>query len=111
MKEDTGIVPLRQPNSVEDPLTEIAREGARRMLYDLARGKDVGAMEDYGVGDTFSATEPVEFGLFYRDHPNYPLDEDWLMLQELEANQKVTFDFVTGLNSRYRRSPRLALRK
>ncbi|MGK3953833.1 extracellular solute-binding protein [Microbacterium sp. I2] len=59
-------------------------------------GKDVGAMEDYGVGDTFTATEPVEFGLFYRDHPNYPLDEDWLMLQELEANQKVTFDFVSA---------------
>lgn len=59
-------------------------------------GKDVGAMAEYGVGDTFEATEPVEFGLFYRDHPNYPLDEDWLMLQELEANQKVTFDFVSA---------------
>ena len=32
MKEDTSIVRLRQPGSVEDPLTEIAREGARRML-------------------------------------------------------------------------------
>jgi putative transposase len=32
MKDDTSIIPLRQPASVEDPLTEIAREGARRML-------------------------------------------------------------------------------
>ncbi|HKP77859.1 MAG TPA: IS256 family transposase [Phenylobacterium sp.] len=32
MKEDTSIVQFRQPGSVEDPLTEIAREGARRML-------------------------------------------------------------------------------
>jgi transposase-like protein len=32
MKEDTSIVRFRQPGSVEDPLTEIAREGARRML-------------------------------------------------------------------------------
>jgi len=32
MKDDTSIIPLRQPGSVEDPLTEIAREGARRML-------------------------------------------------------------------------------
>ena len=32
MKDDTSILPLRQPGSVEDPLTEIAREGARRML-------------------------------------------------------------------------------
>jgi putative transposase len=32
MKDDTSIISLRQPGSVEDPLTEIAREGARRML-------------------------------------------------------------------------------
>ena len=32
MKEAISIVPFRQPGSVEDPLTEIAREGARRML-------------------------------------------------------------------------------
>ena len=32
MKDDTSIIPFRQPGSVEDPLTEIAREGARRML-------------------------------------------------------------------------------
>lgn len=59
-------------------------------------GKDVGAMEDYGVGDTFTATEPVEFGLFYRDHPNYPIDDNWLLFEELEANQNVTFDIVSA---------------
>ncbi len=32
MNEDTSIVELRQPGAVDDPLTEIAREGARRML-------------------------------------------------------------------------------
>src|SRR4051794_27097962 len=32
MKDDTRIILLRQPGSVEDPLTEIARKGARRML-------------------------------------------------------------------------------
>jgi transposase-like protein len=32
MNEDTSIVALRQPGAVDDPLTEIAREGARRML-------------------------------------------------------------------------------
>jgi len=59
-------------------------------------GKDVAAMEDYGVGDTFQATEPVEFGLFYRDHPNYPLKDDWLILEALEENQNVTFDIVSA---------------
>jgi putative transposase len=32
VNEDTSIVQFRQPGSAEDPLTEIAREGARRML-------------------------------------------------------------------------------
>ena len=32
MPEDAGIVALRQPGAVDDPLPEIAREGARRML-------------------------------------------------------------------------------
>lgn len=32
MEENTSIVVLRQPGAVDDPLTEIAREGARRML-------------------------------------------------------------------------------
>lgn len=32
MKETTTILPFRQSEKIEDPLTEIAREGARRML-------------------------------------------------------------------------------
>ena len=32
MKKDTSIVALRQPGAVDDPLTEIARESAHRML-------------------------------------------------------------------------------
>ncbi|MEN5072736.1 extracellular solute-binding protein [Isoptericola cucumis] len=55
-------------------------------------GQMVGAMEDYDVGTTFKATEPLELGLMYRDHPNYPLKDDWSIFQELEKNQNVTFD-------------------
>jgi putative aldouronate transport system substrate-binding protein len=51
-----------------------------------------GAMEDYGVGTTFKATEPLEFGLLYRDHPNYPLKKDWSILKHLEEDHNVTFD-------------------
>ena len=32
MSRDTTVVALRQPDAVDDPLTELAREGARRML-------------------------------------------------------------------------------
>ncbi|NCT91260.1 extracellular solute-binding protein [Cellulomonas sp. APG4] len=59
-------------------------------------GKDVGAMDDFGVGDTFVATEPVSIELLYRDHPNYPLDEDWLFFQEVEERNNVTFDITTA---------------
>jgi len=37
--EDTDIIPLRQPHSMDDPLTEIARDGARRMLAAALRAE------------------------------------------------------------------------
>lgn len=39
MKDDTTITPLHQPGSILDPLTEIAREGARRMLMAALRAE------------------------------------------------------------------------
>jgi len=39
MKNATDIIALRQPESVDDPLTEIARDGARRMLAAALRAK------------------------------------------------------------------------
>src|SRR5207237_4622272 len=32
MLKDTTVIRLRQPDAIDDPLTELAREGARRML-------------------------------------------------------------------------------
>jgi hypothetical protein len=32
MTSDSTVVPLRQPDAVEDPLTTVLREGARRLL-------------------------------------------------------------------------------
>ncbi|MEC5383807.1 IS256 family transposase, partial [Aurantimonas sp. C2-6-R+9] len=39
MKDDTTITPLHQPGSILDPLTEIAREGARQMLAAALRAE------------------------------------------------------------------------
>lgn len=39
MKKTTDIIPLRQPESLDDPLTEIARDGARRMLAAALRAE------------------------------------------------------------------------
>src|SRR6266536_3504891 len=32
MSRDTTVIPFRQPDAIDDPLSELAREGARRML-------------------------------------------------------------------------------
>jgi putative transposase len=32
MPRDTTVIAFRQPEAIDDPLTEVAREGARRML-------------------------------------------------------------------------------
>jgi len=39
MDDDTTITPLHQPGSVDDPLTQIARDGARRMLAAALRAE------------------------------------------------------------------------
>ncbi|WP_121068538.1 IS256 family transposase [Chachezhania antarctica] len=39
MPNDSDIIALRQPDSVDDPLTEIARDGARRMLAAALRAE------------------------------------------------------------------------
>ena len=61
MKDDTSIIPLRQPGSVEDPLTEIAREGARRMLATALEAEIeafVGQFADERLRARRSAAEP-----------------------------------------------------
>ncbi|MGR6741591.1 ABC transporter substrate-binding protein [Microbacterium arborescens] len=57
----------------------------------IADAQSVGAMEDFEAGVTFAATEPVEFSLMYRDHPNYPVKDDWSIFRHLEDDQNVTF--------------------
>ena len=59
---------------------------------EIDEAHSVGAMADFGVDTTFVATEPVEFGLMYRDHPNYPLKNDWSILQHLSDDHNVSFD-------------------
>ena len=50
-----------------------------------------GAMTNYAVGTTFKATEPIDISLLYRNHSNYPVQDGWMIFQQLQANQNVTF--------------------
>ncbi len=61
---------------------------------DIDTEGQVGAMDDFEAGTTFVATEPLEISMLYRDHPNYPVQSDWLFNETLEANNNVTFDMV-----------------
>lgn len=54
----------------------------------------VGAMENFDVGDTFVATEPLDISLFYRDLSAYPFDPDWRFFEVLEEEHNVTYDAI-----------------
>jgi putative aldouronate transport system substrate-binding protein len=51
-----------------------------------------GAMEEYGVGDQFKATEPLSFPVLYNNHPNYQLNKDWLFWSELKKRTNITLE-------------------
>lgn len=62
----------------------------------IPEAQSVGAMEDFAVGTEFVATEPVTFSVLYRDHPNYPLNKDWLFFSHLKDTNKVSFDLTSA---------------
>ncbi|MDZ5077025.1 extracellular solute-binding protein [Nesterenkonia sp. HG001] len=71
--------------------------GAASELAEIdEEAQGVGAMGDYSVGETFVAEEPITVSLLYRDHPNYPLQDDWLILEHLEEEHGVTLDPVVA---------------
>jgi putative aldouronate transport system substrate-binding protein len=64
-------------------------KGAAGATIDDAHSK--GAMADFKLGTEFKATEPVEFSLMYRDHPNYPVKDDWSVFKHLKDDHNVSF--------------------
>ena len=48
MNDDTTIIPFHQPGSIIDPLTEIAREGARRMLMAALKAEAASFVARFG---------------------------------------------------------------
>ena len=60
MKNDTSILPFRQSETIADPLTELAREGARRMLAEALK-----AEADAFVASNYTSIDPA-FGAHNR---------------------------------------------
>ena len=50
MKADTTIIPFRQSDSIDDPLTELAREGARRMLAEALKAEADAFVASFAAG-------------------------------------------------------------
>ncbi len=48
VNDDTTIIPFHQPGSILDPLTEIAREGARRMLMAALKAEAANFVAQFG---------------------------------------------------------------
>src|SRR5687767_14146998 len=51
----------------------------------------VGAMENFGVGQQFKATEPLNFSIMILSNQAYPFNKDWPMLTELTKRTNVSF--------------------
>ena len=64
-------------------------------------GKMVGAMEDFGVGDTFTATEALEFTTTFSDQPAYPYDKEWALFQKMTDTTNVSLDATVIPSSDY----------
>jgi putative aldouronate transport system substrate-binding protein len=54
-------------------------------------GNRVGAMENFGVGTQFKATEALNFSIMILSNQAYPYKSDWPMLTELTKRTNVSF--------------------
>ncbi|GAB2553306.1 ABC transporter substrate-binding protein [Gracilibacillus alcaliphilus] len=59
------------------------------------------AMEDFKAGDSFKATEPITVSTLFSDHPNYPLNTDWLFLEALADKTNITLEHTSVPMSDY----------
>lgn len=50
-----------------------------------------GYMKNFKADETFKAASALNLSMMYRDSPNYPVKNSWMLWSELEKNQNVTF--------------------
>jgi putative aldouronate transport system substrate-binding protein len=78
---------------------------------DTGKGPDLsanreGAMDKYGVGDQFKATQPLSFSIMMLSNSAYPYKADWLFFTELTKRTNVTLQptVVPGSDYNQKRS-------
>ncbi len=52
------------------------------------------AMADYAAGDTFKAQEPVTFSMLWTDWPDYPVEDSWLLFDEIKKRTNVDLELT-----------------
>jgi putative aldouronate transport system substrate-binding protein len=67
-----------------------ACSGSKETSKEVPKSK--AAVDDYKVGTTFKAKEPLSFSVLYSDHPNYPYKKDWLLFEEIKKRTNVTLE-------------------
>jgi len=72
---------------------------------DLGKNR-AGAMDKYGAGDQFKATEPVSFSIMLLSNAAYPYKADWLFWSEVAKRTNVTLQptVVPGSDYNQKRS-------
>lgn len=60
-----------------------------------------GAMDSFGVGDTFKATAPLTFSFLFSDQPTYPYKKDWLLFTKMASDNNVTLETTIVPSSDY----------
>ncbi|WP_457965899.1 ABC transporter substrate-binding protein [Arthrobacter sp. D1-29] len=60
-----------------------------------------GAMDSFGVGDTFKATTPLTFSFLFSDQPTYPYKKDWLLFTRMASENNVTLETTIVPSSDY----------
>ena len=88
MSRDSTVIPFRQPDAIDDPLTELAREGARRMLaqaliaeadafVSMVEGLEIaGWARPCGPSRPWATTHAAERRAFVREQGLQPLARD-----------------------------------
>ena len=60
-----------------------------------------GAMENFTAETNFKATEPMTFSILYRDHPSYPVNNDWRFWEDLTELTNVSFERTDVANAEH----------
>ncbi|HJW01541.1 MAG TPA: extracellular solute-binding protein [Arthrobacter sp.] len=79
-------------------LTSCDSESADEVDTSKAR---TGAMDSFGVGDTFKATVPLTFSFLFSDQPSYPYKKDWLLFTKIASDNNVTLETTVVPGSDY----------